>query len=229
MINRDDVRQKIVKSIGDSIGGVHFINTTLHDRPWLFGGLSKVIEGNSVDEVDIGLDHGAISISGNVSPDSKIVPHSTRDLFIYTPALESNSVSIDDIIASVSLTIEERELISKKRPLDVVGCLFEAVRDASTSDDFIRNFISQLVINGEIKMSARKLPDLVSEIIDLLNINYSGGRERVVNYIKGDRIILEFYEGSGTMMASSFPLTYKGLYGFANMLHMVSKHNDFVM
>lgn len=228
MDNIEDVKRKIVDLVGHEIRGVHFVESTFNNRPWFFGGLSKVVEGDDVDEVNVSLEHGILVVNGRVTDSSKLIPHDTHNLFIYEPALRDSGVSVDNIVKSISYTLKEQNLIKEKRPFDLLECLLTSVNGTKTSEEFMREFIGKLVKDGEINLSSKKIPHMIKEIIRLLNLsNGDLNGTRAVNYIKSSRIVLEFYEGSGNLMSSTFPLTHKGLYGFAYMINMISKYNNF--
>lgn len=228
MNNIEEIKRKIADSVGNKITDINFVNLTFNDRPWFFGGLSKVVEGSNVDEVNVSLEHGVLVVDGRVTEDSKLIPHETDRLFIYEPAISDSGVSIDSIVQSITYTLEEQNLIKEKRPFDILKCLLSSVDGAKTSDEFMKNFIGSLVKNGEIKLSSKKIRHLIVEVVKLLNISHNDlDGTSVVNYIDGSKVILEFHVGSDTIMSSSFPLTHKGLYGFACMINMISKHNNF--
>lgn len=228
MNNIEEIKRKLTDNVGNKITDINFVKSTINDRPWFFGGLTKVIEGGNVDEINVSLDHGVLVIDGKVTENSKLIPHETDRLFIYEPALSNTGVSIDSIVQSITYTIEEQNLIKEKRPFDILKCLLTSVDGVKTSDEFMKNFIGKLVSMGEIKLSSKKIQHLIVEVMRLLDLtqNNSDGTS-VVNHITGSRIVLEFVTDADTIMLSTFPLTHKGFYGFSCMLNMISKHNNF--
>lgn len=227
MNNIEDVKQRIVDTLGDRVKSVDFINATITNRPWFFSGVSKVIEGDSVDEVDINVINGVLSVNGNVPPDSKLIPHDTSKLFIYIPTIEENEISAENLIENITSSINEHEVISEKRPLDITLSILNSVKRSATSDEFIRIFISELIKAGELTLASKKLSDSIIEIITLININHNDNKYSVRNYVEHGLIVLEFYEEEQKLMYSSFPLNHKGFFGFANILYMLSSYNNF--
>ncbi len=227
MNNIEDVKQRIIDSLGGKVKSIDFVNATITDRPWFFGGISKVVEGNDIDEVDISVMNGLLSVNGKITPDSKLIPLDTSKLYIYTPIIEKNEIASEQLIESITSSIREQNLISEKRPLDIVIALMVSVEKTEKSEDFIRIFISELIKNGEIRLSSKKLPELIEEIVDIMNITHREGVYCVSNFIQHNLIVLEFYEGDEKIMYASFPLTHKGFYGFATLLHTLAKHNNF--